>query len=239
MNCLEFRRLKLADPRHLKTEALVHMSDCPACQTLSVEIGAVEEHLAAALDVPVPDGLAERIILRRKTGARLGGMGGMGSLSPRLWALAATVVLTIGVSLNWWQDYTSQDYAKLAIAHVLHEPEAFTKTRDVDPAYLRTVMHNFGGTLEAPLGRVRYMTLCPVAGGTGWHIVFETEQGGLATLILVPTQHMNVPLAQATMKGWTAIARPGGQGYYAIITDSADSLQKVDELVKSRIRWNG
>jgi len=236
MNCLEFRRLKLADPRHLASDARGHMSGCATCQTFSVEVGEVEEHLATALDVPVPDGLAERIILRRKTGARLGGKSG---LSPRLLALAATILLTVGVMFNWSQDYTSQDYAQLAIKHVLHEPEALTKTRDVDPAYLRTVMHNFGGTLEAPLGRVRYMTLCPVAGGTGWHIVFETEQGTLATLILVPTQQMNVPLAQATMKGWTAIARPGGQGYYAIITDSEDSLKKVDELVKSRIRWNG
>ncbi len=235
MNCLEFRRLKLADPRHLTSVALSHMSGCATCQTFSLEVGEIDEHLATTLDVPVPDGLAERIILGRKTGERLAGIGG---LSPRLWALAATILLTVGVMVNWSQDYTSQDYAMLAIKHVLHEPEAFTKTRDVDPAYLRTVMHNFGATLEAPLGRVRYMTLCPVAGGTGWHIVFETEQGGLATLILVPTQHMNVPLAQATMKGWTAIARPGGQGYYAIITDSAESLKKVDELVKSRIRWN-
>jgi hypothetical protein len=98
-------------------------------------------------------------------------------------------------------------------------------------------MHNFGGELQASLGKVRYMKLCPVPEGTGWHIVFETEQGELATLILIPAKRMQAQSEQATVGGWTALARPGGQGYYAVITKSPDSLGKLDELVRSRVRW--
>jgi|GEM_PF-984183 len=244
MNCLTYRRLKLEDPRHLPNAALAHMRACPACERFSIEINESEAHLAAVLDVPIPEGLADRIILQRKLHGKTNWTwlaNAFSNTSPRLYALAASVVLTIAIIGNLSknfnsQDITSHDYAKLAIAHVKHEPEAFTNVRDVDPEYLRTVMHNFGGTLQAPLGRVRYMTLCPVAGGTGWHIVFETEDG-LATLILVPTQKMDVPSIQASEDGWTAIAQPGGQGYYAIITHSAESLKKVDALVKQRVRW--
>ena len=117
--------------------------------------------------------------------------------------------------------------------------ESFTTARLADPQLFHTVMQNFGGEMQGSLGKVRYMKLCPVPEGTGWHIVFETEQGELATLILIPAKRMTSQSEQATVGGWTAMARPGGQGYYAVITSSPDTLDKVDELVRQRVRWRG
>lgn len=230
MNCIEFRREKLADPRRLSPGALAHMNECAACRAFAAEINENEARLAAALAVPVPEGLAERIVLRRKAGTRF---------SPRLGMLAASVVLTFAFGILQWKDAGSQDYARLAIEHVMHEPESFTSARLADPQLFRTVMHNFGGELQASLGKVRFMKLCPVPEGTGWHIVFETEQGELATLILIPAKRLQAQSEQATVGGWTALARPGGQGYYAVITQSPETLGKVDELVRSRVRWRG
>ena len=121
----------------------------------------------------------------------------------------------------------------------MHEPESFTSTRLADPELLRRVMHTFGSEMQASLGRVRYMQLCPVPEGTGWHIVFETEQGQLATLILIPAKRMKTDSEQAQVGGWNAVARPGGQGFYAVIADSPDNLAKADELVRQRVRWRG
>lgn len=232
MNCLEFRREKLADPRRLSREALAHIGECAACRGFAIEVNENEERIAAALAVPVPEGLTERIILRRKTGARSG-------FSPRLWALAATVVLTFAFGFQQWKDAGSQEYARLAIEHVMHEPESFTTTRSADPELFRRVMHTFGGEMQASLGKVRFMKLCPVPEGTGWHIVFETEDGKLATLILIPAKRMKSDSEQAQVGGWNAVARPGGQGFYAVITDSPETLGKVDEMVRSRVRWRG
>ena len=228
MNCLEFRREKLADPRRLSPEAAAHLNDCAACRGFAIEINGNEAQLAAALAIPVPEGLAERIVLRRKTGSRF---------TPRLWAMAAAVLLTLTFGFQQWKEFGSQEYARLAIEHVMHEPESFTTTRLADPQLFRTVMENFGGELNGSLGRVRYMKLCPVPEGTGWHIVFETEQGKLATLILIPAKRMKNDAEQARVGGWNAVARPGGQGFYAVITDSPDSLGKVDEMVRQRVRW--
>ncbi len=230
MNCLEFRRDKLADPRRLSPEAAAHLNDCAACRGFAAEVDENEARLAAVLDVPVPEGLAERIILRRKTQTRF---------SPRLGMLAASLVLTFAFGLHQWKDAGSQEYARLAIEHVMHEPESFTSTRLADPELLRRVMHTFGGEMQASLGRVRYMKLCPVPEGTGWHIVFETEQGQLATLILIPAKRMKTDSEQAQVGGWNAVARPGGQGFYAVIADSPDNLAKADELVRQRVRWRG
>lgn len=230
MNCLEFRREKLADPRRLSADAAPHLNDCAACRGFAAEVDENEARLAAVFDVPVPEGLAERIVLRRKTQTRF---------SPRLGMLAASLVLTFAFGLHQWKDAGSQEYARLAIEHVMHEPESFTSTRLADPELLRRVMHTFGGEMQASLGRVRYMKLCPVPEGTGWHIVFETEQGQLATLILIPAKRMKTDSEQAQVGGWNAVARPGGQGFYAVIADSPDALAKADELVRQRVRWRG
>jgi hypothetical protein len=230
MNCLEFRREKLADPRRLSPGAVAHLNDCAACRLFAAEINENEGRLADVLAVPVPEGLAERIVLRRKTGTRF---------APRLWAMAATVLVTLTFGFRQWKDFASQEYARLAIEHVMHEPESFTTTRLADPQLFRTVMHNFGGELQAPLGKVRFMKLCPVPEGTGWHIVFETEDGQLATLILIPAKRMKIDVEQARVGGWNAVARPGGQGFYAVIADSPAALGKVDALVRSRVRWRG
>jgi hypothetical protein len=230
MNCLEFRREKLADPRRLPPEALAHLNDCAACRGFAAEVDENEARLAAVLDVPVPEGLAERIVLRRKTQTRF---------SPRLGMLAASVVLTFAFGILQWKDAGSQEYARLAIEHVMHEPESFTSTRLADPELLRRVMHTFGGEMQASLGKVRYMKLCPVPEGTGWHIVFEAEDGKLATLILIPAKRMKTGSAQAQVGGWSAVARPGGQGFYAVIADSPDALAKADELIRQRVRWRG
>ncbi len=228
MNCLEFRREKLADPRRLPPEALAHLNDCAACRGFAAEVDENEARLAAVLDVPVPEGIAERIILRRKAQTRF---------SPRLGMLAASLVLTFAFGLHQWKDAGSQEYARLAIEHVMHEPESFTSTRLADPELLRRVMHTFGGEIQASLGKVRYMKLCPVPEGTGWHIVFEAEDGKLATLILIPAKRMKTDAEQAQVGGWNAVARPGGQGFYAVIADSPDALAKADELVRQRVRW--
>ncbi len=234
MNCLEFRREKLADPRRLSPGAVAHLNDCAACRLFAAEINENEGRLADVLAVPVPEGLAERIVLRRKTGNPM-----YAKASPRLWAMAATVLVTLTFGFRQWKDFASQEYARLAIEHVMHEPESFTTTRLADPQLFRSVLHNFGGELQASLGTVRYMKLCPVPEGTGWHIVFENEAGQLATLILIPAKRMKAGAEQAQVGGWNAIARPGGQGFYAVIADSPDNLAKADRLVRQRVRWRG
>jgi hypothetical protein len=233
MNCLEFRRHKLADPRRLPPEATAHVDACAHCHDFAAEVDRNEERLAAVLAVAVPEGLAERIILNRKMRQR-----GWPRYAPRLLALAAAVVLTLGIGFSWWGGFASGEYAREAIKHVMHEPESFTTARIADQEVFRKVMHEFGADLQAPIGRVRYMKLCPVPGGTGWHIVFETEHG-LATLILVPGKSMKVHQAEATLGGWNALAQSGGQGYYAIVTASPDSLEAVSRMLRQRVRWRG
>lgn len=227
MNCLEFRRLKLADPRRLTGAARAHANTCPGCLAFAQRVDESEALLEHALMVPVPEGLADRILLSQTGSTRA---------RRRLFALAAGIAVTVAAGAIYRTMTPSNDAARLAIEHVLNEPESMTTFRNAESRFLLTIVRSIGGEIKEPLGRVRYIKLCPVGKGTGWHIVFETPRG-LATLILVPDQHITAP-ASAAAAGWNALAAPMRRGYYAVVTGSEETTSLVHRLVQERIQWN-
>ena len=84
MNCLQFRRNKLAAPRHMPEDALAHALECPSCVDFARSQDQFENQLEVAVRIPVDPTLAQRIVLDRKlkTGRRT-----------RLVAMAASVLL--------------------------------------------------------------------------------------------------------------------------------------------------
>jgi len=225
--CMNLRREKLADPKRPSAEAIRHMAECAACRHFAQGIDSMELKVAQVLNVPVPEGLSERVLLRVHRGDR----------RPwRVWALAAAFVLSFGIGMVQWQPRPETDYAMFAIEHVMHEPESFSTHRLADPSRFRLVMANFGGTVTGPIGKVRYMRLCPVPNGTGWHIVLDTEAGP-ATLLLIPGKEISGAVLEAKFGGLTARALPGGQGYYAIVAETPDIVDAVEQLMKERVRW--
>ena len=228
MNCLEFHRLKLADPRRVSAEAREHARACAACRDFAQRVDETEAELAHRLSVPVPDGLAERVLLARRRPVRP---------AWRVWAIAATVVLAVAVAAGvrqWKAPVPAEDYARLAIEHVMMEPESLTMVRNADPALLAAAIDELGGKLKGPIGKVRYIRICPVDdGGSGWHIVFETPHG-LATLLLVPDKRIGSSTA-LSVGSWNAIVQPMPRGYYAVVTASPDTASGVDRMIREQL----
>jgi hypothetical protein len=231
MNCLEFHREKLADPRRLSQPALAHEGECASCAAFARSVDENERALERAFATPVPEGLAERVLLRARAGSPFA------SRRRALAAAGVVVAVPLGFALlrSRGPAQPPDQYARLAIEHVTMEPESLTTVRNADPEAFRTVIESFGGTLKAPVEGIRYVRLCPVEEGMGWHIVFDTSEG-LATLILVPDKPLRSTQAAAT-KGWSALVRPAGNGYYAIVTASSAATARVDRLMSERIDW--
>jgi len=226
--CMDLRREKLADPKRLSAAADGHLSECAACRRFAQGIDTMEMRATQVLNVAVPEGLSERVLMRVHRGEK----------RPwRLWAVAAAFVFSFGIGMVQWQPRPHTDYAKFAIEHVMHEPQSFTEHRLADPSQFRLVMANFGGTVKAPIGKVSYMRMCPVPNGTGWHIVLQTEAGP-ATLLLIPGKDISDEVIEAKFGGLTARALPGGQGYYAIVAETPAIVDAVEKLMDERVRWN-
>lgn len=226
MNCLEFRRLKLADPRQPGLAAAEHAAHCETCRAFARRTDEIEARLAGEIVGPVPEGLADRVLLR---------VGAEHRLPLRLAALAAAVLLSLAAGRLERPGAAGGEAARSAIAHVRHEPEALKARQAVAEGELVRVAAAGGARLAGSLGRLRYLRNCPVPGGTGWHVVMDTGHGP-ATLILVPGVRLAAG-GSARDERWLARTQPAGSGYYALVAESPAALAEAGRRVRQALRW--
>lgn len=226
-NCIDFRREKLADPRRLTEAAEEHLIACPACQAFSRRVNAGERMLQQTVALDVPDGLAERILVGSRARTR----------SPfKLWALAASVVFSLGLGVQYWHAAPDREHVALAVEHVMHEPEALMSTRLIEPQRVSQVLESFGAEVKVPMTAVRYVKLCPVPGGTGWHIVFDTPKGP-ATLLLLPQKDERVRTITASHRGMGVHVEAGGQGMVAVVAGDTDLAREAAGMLHQHVSW--
>ena len=223
MNCIDFRRLVLVDPRHLDEAARAHAAECVACRDVLERQRESDDRLFGALQVPPPDGLADRILVAQ--GLRPG-------RTRHAWAIAATLVLAVGVGLAS-RVYFQQDPLGLeAIEHVAHEPQAFTTVAAVDSSYLASALAGQGLKAVVALGQVTYTRICPMAGRTAHHIVIRTAEGPI-TLFLMPDDPVRRERRMADDGGMTAMVMPAARGSLAIVASSAAQVLAVEKALRT------
>jgi hypothetical protein len=234
MNCFEFRRKMLASPRERIREQEQHVRACAACERLAKEMESFEAGLHDAVLVPVPDGLAARVLLRRSHQPTPFGA----------WALAASLVLALGVALHFHGGFPGKgsevapaathsepQAARAAISYVLdYEPQLLEENRAGDPGELRQALLQLGLRLPANGVTIRYLGKCPVIpDGAGEHIVLKTALGQV-TLILAPGR----PFASREVIAYrdrTAIISPARNGGYILIAGSQETIRSLEKML--------
>lgn len=231
MNCFEFRKLLLTDPRVRTHEQERHLAECDACESLTREMETFEAHVHDALRVPVPEALAERVLLRRKIRVS----------AVRVWALAASLVAALGTGIYFYRASDEERVltaavlgvkhpAVMAITHVLdEEPQMLRQNRGVDPVMMRAAFTRQGLRVPGNGTTVRYFDKCPMTGGAGEHVVLQTPFGQV-TLILVPDQ----PFASRVVVAYrdrTAVVNPVRSGSYIVVTDSLKNVKQIEKML--------
>jgi hypothetical protein len=229
MNCFEYRKLTLADPRVRTPEQERHLAECASCAGFMRESAGFEARLHDAIDVPAPEALTERVLLRRQ--ARRSGL--------HVWALAATVLVAFGLGYFLRElsvgegervlqgDAVGGSHAAVsAIVYVIeYEPRLLQEGRTGDPAALRRAVERLG--MRIPEGVTpRYLGPCPVPGGTGEHLVLKTPKGK-ATLILTPDQAFASRVV-VSHRDQMAIAAPRGSGGYVLVGEQLEQLKRLE-----------
>lgn len=233
MNCFEFRKLLLTDPRVRTHEQEQHLAGCDACESLTREMEAFEARVHDALRVPVPEALAERVLLRRK----------IRTPALQVWALAASLVAAIGLGVYLYRPSDDGEERVLAaaalggahpavaaIAHVLdEEPRMLKENRGVDPVVMRAAFMRLGLNLPANGTTVLYFDKCPMTGGAGNHVVLQTPFGRV-TLILVPEQSLG-PRVVVAYRDQTAVVNPVRSGSYIVVTNSLKNVKQIEKML--------
>ena len=234
MNCLEFRRLVLTAPRQITAEQQAHLDGCARCAEFAKSVAHDEAAIEQAMLVPVPEGLAERVLLRH------------GIRGPNRWAtlaLAASLLVAVGVAFYSLEAPRQGDeivsaqllgakqHAVAAISYVLdHEPQLLKENRAGDPKVMRAALSTLGLSLPANLGSVRYLGSSVLPDESrGEHIVLQTPYGHV-TLILMPDEFLESRVAVSD-RNLQALVAPRRGGCYLLIADSAQTLKRVEAML--------
>ena len=230
MNCFEYRKLVLADPRHRTPEQERHAAECGACAGFQRESTAFETQLRDAISVQAPEALVDRVLVGRK----------MRRSNLHVWALAASVVIAFGAGYYMRGMYPTEreqvllgdavggsHAAVAAIVYVTeYEPELLKAGRTGDPAVLRQAIDRLGMRIPAGVN-LRYLGPCPVPGGAGEHVVLNTPDGK-ATLILAPDQAFASRVV-VSHRDQMAISAPRRSGGYVLVGDRLEQLKRLEQ----------
>ncbi len=237
MNCLEFRRKLLIEPRSRDREFADHATSCPECAGEAEQAHRFEDRLHAALDVPSPVGLESRIISARSSASDKG-LSGFGS---RWLALAAGVLLTIG--LAGWMGYKWEHYFGVpsglevaVIDHINEELDHLHVDQDVRPENLVFLLSQFGAGMEGDIGRVNFVSRCSVRQHLGVHMVVPGQQGPI-TVLIMPGEYLMQP-QQVRSPRFSGVIVPTVYGSMAVVGEKLEPVEQVVEKMQAMIIWD-
>jgi hypothetical protein len=224
MNCLEFRRKLAVEPASSVVDFLAHREACPRCAEAYGGALAFEGGLRRALSVPVPEGLADRILLRQTTAVRAGR-----NATSRFsgWRMAAALALAVGAAGMLLLNPSRDALAAEAVAHLAHEPYALAARAEIDAQLVSQMFAERGVQLVADPGRVTYANLCPIAGDRGVHLVVQ-ETSGPVTVYFLPTHRSDARQVweRNGVKGRTI---PVGEGTLVLLGSHDDSFDELEQ----------
>lgn len=229
MNCLEFRRLKLADPYRLPAPAQEHADACPGCAEFARAQDAFEQQLGEAVQVPVDDSLGARVLLRqqlKRAGVR------------RVFARAALILVACAALLGVGVRMFAPDPAifDTLAAHVAGEPSAFKANERRTNAELVAALADSGASLLRPINDdISYIHRCPVPGGLGKHIIIRTEAGTI-TLLTMPNKVVHFRKVKIK-RGYVVALIPCKHGSVAVVAKSEAELAAFEARLREHVQW--
>ena len=262
MNYEEFEQAILADPNTTDPECLARAEGCARSAALWQEVRKLDQQLASALQVNVPESLLGAVpdmAAREQAevaqdnvvslGAKRLAREGRGFGLPVWIGLAASVALVAGLVLRQPAGTEDTGHAIVAdisgenplvseiLAVVSHFPEAMQLVETPVPsARLTSVLGPAGADLNEMPGIVSFARTCVVNGKPVPHLVIQSERGPV-TLILLPGEMVDGPLS-ITHNGLEGVILPVGEdGAIAILGNDQASVDAVREQAMSGVRF--
>jgi len=226
MECLEFRRQLGSDPRHESAAMTAHKRECSGCAEAQARALGFELQLRRAMNVAVPMGLADRILLaqttmeRRDTGAqRRRWFAGVG--------IAAAIVLAFGAA-SLWRTSNKIDFPALVADHIRDEPESFASSEPMPvPAVLQYFDARHVRLAAALPPGISYAAPCPMGPYKTVHMVMPQADGPVTVFYLAGDrmrERGNFHQAQ-----WVGRNVPMGQGTLVLVAQNTKMFDALEQ----------
>ena len=174
MNELEARRRLLAEPRRLPPDLQALVDSTPRLAAFRAELLRVDDEMQRALtQSDVPEGLAERIVLRARYRDR------------SRWGLAlAASLIALAVAVPWHFAAREPALERAMIEHVVEQVDELRDNAGIEPAVLRASVAALGVDVRDAGYRIRHLANCIVAGREGRHFIVDGPHGVVSFVVL-------------------------------------------------------
>jgi hypothetical protein len=210
-SCTQARLQIGAEPQASSPELRRHLETCGACRSCQSEMVALDADLRTALllgpTLPVPKPRPVRPRPMRPAPA---------ARTPRVWAMAASVVLAVLGGLLLWIAHVPAGLARDLGAHVAWESRSWSGSQVVSADSLGSVLKAAHVELVSGQDQVTFAQVCYIHGHWVAHLVVRTTQGPVAVLIL-PDEPVHATHAFHAA-GLTGVLLPAAHGSIAVLT---------------------
>jgi Protein of unknown function (DUF3379) len=233
MNHEQYRSAIMADPRDPSPDVREHRERCPECRAFGESLQRFESRLERALKVEIPTRAAVLTMERRAE-----------SRAHRPWrrfAIAASLVLGVGLAGVLWLALPQSSLAADVVAHVQAEPEAWQHpdAAIAGPA-LDAVLRDSKLHLNSDAGTVSYASSCFFRNHFVPHLVVQTETGPVTVMVLVhESVGQSVQFNEQGYRG-TIVPVPGHGAIAVLMRDAGadgEAVQRIAARVGASIDW--
>jgi len=236
MDDLEFRRRIYANPKAKDDKIIAALAQDPAKKKFAQELDALDEKLAKAMKVPVPEDLCDKLILGQTLASHQ-----QQKKSKRVhYAIAASIAAVFGITLSFLQfSHSYNSVGDYAIAHTHHEAQYFTNATpaNVTLAALNDKMATFGGQFDASIGELIMADYCRFDGMKSLHIVMRGESAPVNIFVVPNSEHLSFSesFSQGDLRGSANVYR---NSKIIIVGDKSESIKTLQRKVNSNISWS-
>lgn len=235
MNQLQFRKACITNPDSLDPEFQQALDDGDNRQ-FQQQCVEFDSKLADALDVTVPDGLAQRIIDRNRVQQgehswRLD----WNSWRPSL-AAAASILATLvfAVTLLFRPQVA---VSEMMIDHLYDDIKALHVSTVVSDAELEHVLEHFSVGIErSSIGTLHFADVCDIDKTKGIHFVYDGTSGPV-TVIYLPGREVK-RLQAISRDQYQGVIFPYQQGVMAVIGLMGEDVMKQKAQVQKALLWH-
>jgi len=236
MDDLQFRRAIYADPNNQDDDAILAQEQDPSKKQFAQEICQLDEKIKQALQIPVPDDLVDKLILRqtlathqvqkRKSRVHL--------------ALAASVAIVGGLVLNFMQFSSAyHNLGDYALAHVYHEQGniANNASSQVTLASLNQKMAAFDGNFSQSLGKLLWADYCRFDGMKSLHLVYQGKTSPVTVFIVPKNEQLSFTDA-FNDKDLFGSSLEFNHSNIIVVGDKNESLGKWQQSISETVSWS-
>jgi len=221
IDCAQFRRAMLSDPRDTSAELAAHRETCHDCAPFAEQLLRFEGRLERALRVDTSDAPVRHV---------------------QWLAIAASVLVAAVVAGTLWIAVPGRTLAADVVTHMAGEPEAWQRTEvPVPGSDLSAGLNDSHLALKPDVGVVSYAQSCLFRGHHVPHLVVQTAAGPVTVMVLVhEAVHMTTQFDEQGYRG--EIVPVAGHGSLAVLTrgEATDpkTVAEVAARVENSIIWN-